>query len=130
MVRQKVDWGLYSSASRVVREALRPMSEQYRSPLFLPFRDRLDVATERSYTNGMKTAVSLPDEVFREADKLARRTGVSRSRLVSDALREYVARHAPDEITEAMNTVVDALSTTEDAFAAASARRLLKQSEW
>jgi metal-responsive CopG/Arc/MetJ family transcriptional regulator len=78
----------------------------------------------------MKTAVSLPDEVFREADKLARRTGVSRSRLVSDALREYVARHAPDEVTEAMNSVVDALSTADDAFAAASARRLLKQSEW
>lgn len=78
----------------------------------------------------MKTAVSLPDDVFHEAEKLARRTGVSRSRLVSDALREYVARHAPDEVTEAMNRVVHALGTAEDAFAAASARRLLKQSEW
>jgi metal-responsive CopG/Arc/MetJ family transcriptional regulator len=76
----------------------------------------------------MKTAVSLPSELFHQADKLARRTGVSRSHLVSDALREYVARHAPDEITEAMNRVVDDLGA-KDAFAAASAR-LPKQSEW
>ena len=78
----------------------------------------------------MKTAISVPDEVFRQAEKLARRTGVSRSQLVSDALREYVARHAPDEVTDAMNRVVDTVGSTEDAFAAASARRLLKRTEW
>jgi metal-responsive CopG/Arc/MetJ family transcriptional regulator len=78
----------------------------------------------------MKTAISIPDEVFRQADKLARRTGVSRSQLVSDALREYVARHAPDEVTDAMNRVVDAVGSAEDAFIAASARRLLHKTEW
>jgi metal-responsive CopG/Arc/MetJ family transcriptional regulator len=78
----------------------------------------------------MKTAISLPDEVFHQADQLARRNGVSRSQLVSDALREYVARHAPDEITDAMNRVVDAIGSAENQFAAAGARRLLKQTEW
>ena len=84
----------------------------------------------RPDTISMKTAISIPDEVFRQADKLARHTGVPRSQLVSDALREYVARHAPDEITDAMNRVVVAVGSSEDAFAAASVRRILQQSEW
>lgn len=67
----------------------------------------------------MKTAVSIPDDIFAQAERLARRTGVSRSRLVSDAVREYVARHATDE-----------LAVSEADFAVAGARRLLIRSEW
>jgi metal-responsive CopG/Arc/MetJ family transcriptional regulator len=78
----------------------------------------------------MKTAISLPDEVFREADKLARRTGVPRSRVVADALREYVARHDPDELTEAMNRAMVAIGIAGDVFVATSARRLFEQVEW
>jgi metal-responsive CopG/Arc/MetJ family transcriptional regulator len=78
----------------------------------------------------MKTAVSIPNDVFAQAERLARRTGVSRSRLVSDAVREYVARHATDEVSEAMNRVADELAVSESDFAVASARRLLIRSEW
>lgn len=46
----------------------------------------------------MKTAIA--DEVYERAERLARQTRRSRSRL---ALREFLARHAPDEVTEAMN---------------------------
>ena len=53
----------------------------------------------------MKTAVSIPEDVFEQAEQLARRTKKSRSRLYSDALPEYVAGHAADEVTEAMNRV-------------------------
>ena len=38
-------------------------------------------------------AVSIPDDVFEGAERLARRTNRSRSRLFSDALKEYLARH-------------------------------------
>jgi metal-responsive CopG/Arc/MetJ family transcriptional regulator len=51
----------------------------------------------------MKTAISIPNELFDMAERLARRTRKSRSRLFSDALREYVARRSPDKITEAMD---------------------------
>lgn len=78
----------------------------------------------------MKTAVSIPDDVFEEADRLARRTQKSRSRLFTDALREYVARHAPDEVTEAMNRVVDDVGEPSDPFVAAAARRILKRTQW
>src|SRR2546426_569554 len=66
------------------------------------------------YTGGMKTAVSIPDDVFEGAERLARRTKKSRSQLFSDALREYVARHAPEEVTDAMNRVCAVLSNAKD----------------
>ena len=70
----------------------------------------------------MKTAVSIPDDVFEGAERL------------SDARREYVARHSPNEITEAMNQVCDELEKTGSlapgAFVTEAARRILKQNEW
>ena len=78
----------------------------------------------------MKTAISIPDEVFDVAEKLARRQGVSRSRLFSDALREYVARHAPDEITDAMNRVVADIGESDADFAVATARHVLTDEAW
>jgi hypothetical protein len=78
----------------------------------------------------MKTAVSIPDDVFEGAERLARRSKKSRSRLVSDALREYVARHAPEEVTEAMNRVCQELGSTKDPFVSSASRRALERSEW
>lgn len=78
----------------------------------------------------MKTAISIPDEVYAGAERLARQTKKSRSRLFSDALREYLARHAPDEITEAMNRACAEAGQLKDRFVTAAARRTLERSEW
>jgi len=78
----------------------------------------------------MKTAVSIPDDVFEGAERLARRTRKSRSRLFSDALREYVARHSADQVTEAMNKVCDEIGDTQDPFISSAARRVLERTEW
>ena len=79
----------------------------------------------------MKTAVSLPDRVFREAEGYARRTRNSRSQLYAEALAEYLARHAPDEVTEAMNLVVDELGhAMPDSFVQQAGRRMLRSVEW
>ncbi len=78
----------------------------------------------------MKTAISIPDEVFTRAEKLAKRTKKSRSRLYSDAVREYVNRHTDDTITEAMNQVCDKVGDTRDPFVTAAARRILERVEW
>ncbi len=53
----------------------------------------------------MKTAISMPDPVFKAADRLARRLRVSRSRLCTDAVDEYVHRHASGSVTEQLNAV-------------------------
>ena len=78
----------------------------------------------------MKTAISIPDEVYQGAELLARRTMKSRSRLYGDALREYLARHAPDEVTEAMNRACAEVCDTKDPFVSSAAHRILERSEW
>lgn len=81
----------------------------------------------------MKTAVSIPDEVFEKVERLARRARRSRSEVFSAALREYVARHAPDEVTEAMDRVCAAVAVVDDerdGFVAAAARAALEHIEW
>lgn len=79
----------------------------------------------------MKTAVSVPDDLFAQVDRLARRSGRSRSEVYSAALREYVARHAPDEVTAALDAVVDQVGPAgPDAFTAAAARRTFDAADW
>jgi metal-responsive CopG/Arc/MetJ family transcriptional regulator len=76
----------------------------------------------------MKAAVSIPDEIFEEAEHLARKMKTTRSNLYSRALREFLARHAPDRVTESMNRVCDELETASDEFVRRAARRILKRS--
>jgi metal-responsive CopG/Arc/MetJ family transcriptional regulator len=78
----------------------------------------------------MKTAVSIPDEVFEKVERLARRARRSRSAVFSAALTEYVARHAPDEVTAAMDRVCAKVNNRSDAFVAAASRRVLEKTEW
>jgi metal-responsive CopG/Arc/MetJ family transcriptional regulator len=78
----------------------------------------------------MKTAISIPDDVFEDAERLARRSRKSRSQLFSDAVREYVARHAPEDVTEAMDRVCADVGTAPDPFTSAAARRILERTEW
>ncbi|MFN2317130.1 MAG: hypothetical protein ABR551_12025 [Gemmatimonadales bacterium] len=79
----------------------------------------------------MKTAISLPDSLFEAAERQARRTGKSRSQLYADALAEYLLHHAPEEVTAAMNQVMERLgSPAPDPFLTAAARRTLERSEW
>jgi predicted transcriptional regulator len=53
----------------------------------------------------MKTAVSLPDDLFRQAETTARRLRVSRSELYAKALAEFLKRQHGDAITERLNDV-------------------------
>ena len=78
----------------------------------------------------MKTAVSIPDEVFEKVERLARRSGRSRSEVFSAALAEYVARHAPDEVTEAMDRVCAEVGDQVDGFVSAAGRQVLENTEW
>jgi predicted transcriptional regulator len=79
----------------------------------------------------MKTAVSVPDDLFERVDRLAKRSRRSRSEVYSAALREYVARHAPDEVTAGLDAVIADLGQPDGAdFAARAARGTLASSEW
>jgi metal-responsive CopG/Arc/MetJ family transcriptional regulator len=78
----------------------------------------------------VKTTVSIPDDVFARAERLARQTKKSRSQLFSDAVREYVARHSAEEMTDAMDRVCDELDCSTDKFVSSAGRRILEGSEW
>ena len=53
----------------------------------------------------MKTAISIPDAVFRSAERFAQQSKMSRSRLYTRAVAEYVEKHRQRGITEALNEV-------------------------
>lgn len=78
----------------------------------------------------MKTAVSIPDDVFEKAERFARRAKRSRSEVFSAALREYIARHSPDEVTVAINQALENIDEQKDEFVGAAARRVLEKNEW
>jgi metal-responsive CopG/Arc/MetJ family transcriptional regulator len=78
----------------------------------------------------MKTAISVPDDTFLLGERLAKRTGRSRSEIYSTALREYVARHDDDEVIRAIDAVMARLEGSTDAFADLAARETMARVEW
>lgn len=78
----------------------------------------------------MRTAVSIPDSVFEEAERVAAGLRISRSQLYSRALEELIARHAPDRVTEAMNRCISQVGSKKDTFSPKAARQVLESSEW
>lgn len=78
----------------------------------------------------MKTAISIPDDVFEEAERLAKRLRTSRSQLYAKALAEFVARHDDDQITMAMNKVIDEIGTDVDDFTHKASQQALRRVEW
>ena len=53
----------------------------------------------------MKTAISLPDSLFRQADAMASELSIPRSRLVALALEEFIRRHRQQDVTERLDAV-------------------------
>lgn len=78
----------------------------------------------------MKVAVSIPDRVFQEAERLAGQLKTSRSALYARALTLFLGNHAGDRVTEQMNAVVDAVGESSDVFGQAAARRVFDRVEW
>jgi metal-responsive CopG/Arc/MetJ family transcriptional regulator len=64
----------------------------------------------------VKTTVSIPDDLFEEAERLAVDLRISRSQLYRRALQEFLARHAADHLTKAMNRVIDEVGAEVDEF--------------
>jgi metal-responsive CopG/Arc/MetJ family transcriptional regulator len=78
----------------------------------------------------MKIAISISDDLFEQAERLARQEGTTRNHLYSSAVREYLARHAPDEVTAAMDRVCEVVGEFRDPLLAAAAQRTMEHVEW
>jgi hypothetical protein len=80
----------------------------------------------------VKTAISIPDAIFRRAEATAKRLGLSRSELFTRAAVDFLKSHPPDDVTASYNR---AFSEPEsDRTLAAQRRKLarasLRKVEW
>lgn len=55
----------------------------------------------------MKTAISIPDDLFVSAENTAKKLGIPRSQLFAKALEEFIQNHSKEKITEKLNEVYD-----------------------
>lgn len=80
----------------------------------------------------MKIAISIPDDIFIQAEELAKRTRQSRSRLYAQAIQSYVAANEPDSLTSAINAALAESSGTDDLIRIqkTSAATALAHTEW
>ena len=78
----------------------------------------------------MKTAISIPDPIFRSAEALARRLKISRSQLYASAVAEFVARHRRNQLTKQLNEVYSGIEGGIDADSLSLQQRSLPDEEW
>ena len=78
----------------------------------------------------MKTAISLPDDIFEAAEDLARELGVSRSRLYTLAVEKFVAHHRDDDVTERLNAIYGEIEAALDPVLADLQGRSVPPGEW
>ena len=78
----------------------------------------------------MKTAISIPDELFSKAEEMARKTGKSRSQLYQEALAEYLLRRDPGAVTRAMDEALAGIDPQADPWLTEAGRQTLERSEW
>jgi len=80
----------------------------------------------------MKTAVSIPDDVYEQAERTARQLGVPRSRLITQALREFLRNHEASQVTQRLNEVIEETRPDEtmDNVSVESLRQLTRDDTW
>ena len=92
----------------------------------------LEVGYNHSYTRGVKTAISIPDSLFEEADRLAKTRGWSRSELYANAVTAYVNSERFSGVREKLDAVYgnDEEDSAIDPFLADAQARSLPREKW
>lgn len=92
---------------------------------------QIDAGYDRSYTRWVKTAISLPDELFEEVERTAERLGISRSELFARAARAYLDQHSPDKIRRSYDQAYQEAGHEDDQrLRREAARAVLSRVEW
>lgn len=78
----------------------------------------------------MKTAISVPNRLFEEAEAAAKGLGVSRSKLIQTALEEFLSRRRADEVTRRINKSYAEHPPEIDPFLQHLALKAMKRVEW
>lgn len=78
----------------------------------------------------MKTAISLPEQLFRRAEAAARKLHMSRSQLYATALAEYLERRQSSKITGRLNEIYSEESSQLPPALASAQIKSLKNENW
>jgi predicted DNA-binding protein len=79
----------------------------------------------------VKTAVSLPNDLYERAEQAARQLGVNRSQLYALALTRYLQDVGPDPVTERLNELADENAKERAApESSAAARSMIDSGRW
>jgi len=78
----------------------------------------------------MKTAISLPDSLFEEAESLAQQLGLSLSELCTKALQDYLKKYDREQILLKLNQVYGQQSTEVDSVMAKMQFISLSNDDW
>lgn len=78
----------------------------------------------------MKTAISIPDPIFHEAESMAKRLGMSRSELFRRAVEDYLRSHRDDKVREALDAVYSEESSAVDYVLAQMQFASLPEEDW
>ncbi|HEY7699723.1 MAG TPA: hypothetical protein VIE88_14975 [Vicinamibacteria bacterium] len=78
----------------------------------------------------MKVAVSIPDRVFRAAERVSKRMRVSRSELYARAVEAYIQSQSGDEITEQLNRVYAEIPSRLEPGLEGAALEVLRRERW
>jgi len=78
----------------------------------------------------MKTAISIPDPIFEQAEEAAKKRRMSRSEIHTIALREFLHEKQTAQITERLNQVYEAEPSTLDPALARLQAASLPVEEW
>ena len=83
------------------------------------------------YTGGVKTAISLPDDIYEQATRRAAELGISRSEFFARAARRYLDELASHSLTQQIDEALQAADDDSNAAAAAAGRSYLAgQDDW
>ena len=82
----------------------------------------------------MKTAISLPDTLYEDAEKTAKSMGIPRSQLFAKALEEFIIHHKKEIITEKYNEVYSQIFSNDsskiESININNLRELTKNDTW
>lgn len=78
----------------------------------------------------MKTAISIPDSIYKAAEKLTAHLGMTRSALYTEAIKKFLLEFRNDRITEKLNTVYEKEPSNFDPVLEKMQSSSLEEDEW
>jgi metal-responsive CopG/Arc/MetJ family transcriptional regulator len=78
----------------------------------------------------VKTAISIPDNIFKAADNAAKKLGISRSELYARAVKDFIDYRDGESVTDTLNRIYGSFSSTLDDELSLMQSEIVTEEEW